>query len=80
MISEPKLDPCPFCGHKEITYSRYNGSLYCYCGGCKTRGIAVQCLTADSCACHPNPNLEKDNEDKVNYALQKVAEAWNKRV
>ena len=78
MIVEPKLDPCPFCGHKEVKFSRYNGALYCYCNGCGSRGINENVLTASACDCHPDTLQDSKNEKMIYDALIKVATAWNK--
>lgn len=79
-MTEPKLDPCPFCGHKKILFSRYNGSLYCFCNGCGSRGISVPVLTAHTCNCHPDPDRKKKNEKIITDALNKVAVIWNRRI
>ncbi len=79
MIEEPKLDPCPFCGHEEVKFSRYNGSLYCYCMGCGSRGINAHVLTSSHCDCHPDEDRNCKNTKIIGDALIKVAEAWNKR-
>ena len=80
MNSEPKLDPCPFCGAKYIKFSRYDAELYCYCNECGSRGINISILTAFGCECHTDRQLDIKNEKTVDDALIKVAAAWNKRI
>lgn len=80
MTDEPKLDSCPFCGANDIQFSRYDGSLYCFCNGCGSRGINANVLTAAPCECHPDDDQDAKNKKIVEDALIKVATAWNRRV
>ena len=64
-MTNNKLKPCPFCGGKATVFASSEGGVFVICIGCQTRTKTL---------------VDTLQYNKPTNAVEKVIEAWNKRV